>query len=83
MRPQAAARGSSLGEHPPISLSVVHTGDGIQVRWDTKAGFTYSAHRASRPEGPYAPVAGGITTGRFAETPPAEGTEVFYRISAP
>ena len=75
--------GSSLGEHPPISLSVVRTSDGIQVRWDTKAGFTYSAHRASRPEGPYAPVAGGITTGRFAETPPAEGTEVFYRISAP
>ncbi len=75
--------GSSLGEHPPIILSVVHTGDGIQVRWDKKAGFTYSAHRAIRPEGPYAPVAGGITTGSFAETPPADGTEVFYRISAP
>ena len=75
--------GTSSGEHPPIILSVVHTGDGIQVRWDAKAGFTYSAHRASRPEGPYAPVAVGITTGSFAETPPAEGTQAFYRISVP
>ncbi len=78
-----AEAGSSLGEHPPFILSVVHTGDGIQVRWDAKAGFTYSAHRASRPEGPYEPVAVGIASGSFAETPPADGAEVFYRISVP
>lgn len=75
--------GSSLGEHPPIILSVGHAGDGIQIRWDAKAGFTYSAHRAIRTEGPYAPVAAGITSGSFTGTPPADGSEVFYRISAP
>ncbi len=72
---------------PPTEVGAIAaalTANGaVRLTWTARAGQTYTVLAAPAVTGPWSPLAGGLTTGEYTDTPPAGTATRFYRVSAP
>jgi hypothetical protein len=65
----------------PSGLNVSASGTSLQLSWTAAPGATsYTIKRSTSPNGTFTPVASGISTTSYADTPTADGTTYYYVV---
>ena len=68
---------------PVLQVTSSESGSGLGLVWtNVKGAVSYSVNRSNNPEGPYTPIASGITDVNYTDTYVANGTTYYYMIIA-